>query len=556
MFDMTDSRFRILLMLAMSSIYAGVSTAQGVISLPKTGQTTCYTDTGSLISCSGTGQDGDIRAGVDWPSPRFTFSSFCFTDQLTGLTWITNGISLPSSGWTGAVDYANTLSICGFSDWRLGNANEITSISNSDVVCTSTWLQTQGISYPSVNGYSSTTVAGATTFAWNTQLCEVPLTTYGKTQFPQLAALPVRGGQANAVDATYPANIPKTGQTASFATGDDGDVEWGVAWPSSRFTNNGDGTITDELTGLDWTQDANTPGPPACSPGTTKRWQAALDHAQCLNANNFLGHSGWRVPNKFEMRSLIDYGNSNPALPTGHPFTNVGSAVYWTSTTILSTTNRGAWTVNLFDGRQPFTGIAKDITNAWIWPVRDGGGGGGPMTLGPFFVADVLVTPPCWSGGGCTPGDFPFDWGIVRTFDYTIPVGQGVEDVLINGTWGGDVFNSSAPVQVYLEDILVTECLVTDPCWSEASKVDWNGGAGFLLSDLGVDFMDPAVQALFWDGSADLSLIQTDTISANISNLSLTLYVPEPGGLAGLLAGVGWLGALGMNRRRRGTPVE
>lgn len=42
---------------------------QGV---PKTGQTTCYDANGSVIPCAGTGQDGDIQAGVAWPDPRFT----------------------------------------------------------------------------------------------------------------------------------------------------------------------------------------------------------------------------------------------------------------------------------------------------------------------------------------------------------------------------------------------------------------------------------------------------------------------------------------------------
>jgi hypothetical protein len=176
---------------------------------------------------------------------------------------------------------------------------------------------------------------------------------------------------------------------------------------------------------------------------------------------------------------------------------------------------------------------------------------GCPTMLGPFTLPDVVKTPSCWFSESCTPDDFPFDWGIVETFEYTLTPGWGIEDILINGTWGGDVFNSSAPVEVYLEGILVTECLMTDPCWSEASKVDWNGGEGFLLSDLGVDFTDPAILALFWDGSADLSLIQTDIISANISNLSLTLYLPEPGGVAGLLVGLGWLVALTDRRRTR-----
>ena len=46
------------------------------------------------------------------------------------------------------------------------------------------------------------------------------------------------------------APVPKTGFTGSVATGDDGDLKKGVAWPSPRFTDHGNGTVTDKLTGL------------------------------------------------------------------------------------------------------------------------------------------------------------------------------------------------------------------------------------------------------------------------------------------------------------------
>ncbi|MBF0552391.1 MAG: hypothetical protein HQK60_17905, partial [Deltaproteobacteria bacterium] len=39
--------------------------------------------------------------------------------------------------------------------------------------------------------------------------------------------------------------LPKTGQTTAYNWTDDGDLQKGVAWPSPRFTDNGNGTITD-----------------------------------------------------------------------------------------------------------------------------------------------------------------------------------------------------------------------------------------------------------------------------------------------------------------------
>jgi hypothetical protein len=148
-------------------------------------------------------------------------------------------------------------------------------------------------------------------------------------------------------------------------------------------------------------------------------------------------------------------------------------------------------------------------------------------TLGPFFTSDVFLTPDCWfTEPGCSAADFPVDWGVVGTFNYTFPGGQQVEDVLIQGTWGGGFgFGGTAPVQVLLEGILVAECVIFAPCWDNASTVDWNGGVGFLLSDLGVDFSSPAVRALFEDGSADLAVVQSDLTSANLTNLSVELSV-------------------------------
>ena len=53
------------------------------------------------------------------------------------------------------------------------------------------------------------------------------------------------------------APVPKTGQTASSVPKDDGALKKGVAWPTPRFTDNGNGTVTDNLTKLIWMKNAN-----------------------------------------------------------------------------------------------------------------------------------------------------------------------------------------------------------------------------------------------------------------------------------------------------------
>ena len=142
----------------------------GVVDLPKTGQTTCYDTAGNVIACPYTGQDGDIQAGVPWPTPRFTVSGDCVTDNLTGLMWTKNA-NLPGGykTWQQALDYTNGLSLCGYTDWRLPNVNELESLINAEQNNSATWLNTQGFSnVQSIPGgyWSSTSFAYYPDYAW------------------------------------------------------------------------------------------------------------------------------------------------------------------------------------------------------------------------------------------------------------------------------------------------------------------------------------------------------------------------------------------------------
>ncbi|NTW88649.1 MAG: hypothetical protein HGB26_05900 [Desulfobulbaceae bacterium] len=65
---------RSIIPIGLSSFILLVSVIPGitaVINLHHTGQVTCYNSAGTAIDCAGTGQDGDVRAGVPWPIPRF-----------------------------------------------------------------------------------------------------------------------------------------------------------------------------------------------------------------------------------------------------------------------------------------------------------------------------------------------------------------------------------------------------------------------------------------------------------------------------------------------------
>jgi len=161
------------------------------------------------------------------------------------------------------------------------------------------------------------------------------------------------------------APVPKTGQTTVYATGDDGALQKGVAWPTPRFTDNGNGTVTDNLTGLIWTKNANAFG--------TRTWVQALSDANGLH-DGIAGLTDgskagdWRLPNVQELQSLVDYGRSAPSLPAGHQFTGVQVAYYWSSTTFVQTTG-STWTV-FFNGGGVYPSEKSSIY--YVWCVRGG----------------------------------------------------------------------------------------------------------------------------------------------------------------------------------------
>jgi hypothetical protein len=135
--------------------------------------------------------------------------------------------------------------------------------------------------------------------------------------FPDVAGLPV------------PTPILASGFTQSDYPGDDGDVQSGVAWNASRFTSNGDGTISDVLTGLTWVVDANCFGEQSWSSAVTSVRQLASG-ACGLSDGSEAGD--WRLPNVNELMTLVVADTE--AYRIAAPLSDVGDKnLFWTSTT-------------------------------------------------------------------------------------------------------------------------------------------------------------------------------------------------------------------------------
>ncbi len=168
------------------------------------------------------------------------------------------------------------------------------------------------------------------------------------------------------VPAVTEADVPRTGQTTSYATGDDGDLQKGKPWPSPRFTDNGNGTVTDNLTGLIWLKNASCDGYKLWSDAVT--FCDGLASGSCgLDDDSVAGD--WRLPNRCELESLLDLSQYDPPLPSGHPFTGVNtSTFYWSATTVAYDMD-SAWYVFMSTGGE--SSDHKTNTNGYVWPVRN-----------------------------------------------------------------------------------------------------------------------------------------------------------------------------------------
>jgi len=230
------------------------------------------------------------------------------------------------------------------------------------------------------------------------------------------------------------ASLPRTGQTISYATGDDFSLQKGVAWPSTRYTDNSDGTVTDHLTGLVWLKNAGCFSP--------MNWVAALAAANQL-ASGACGLTDgstagqWRMSNANELESLVDVSQTNPAVSIGSPFTGINLAnAYWSSTT-YNALPANAMSIRFTDGRWingadtgdgTFNNTKATSSNS-LWAVKSGGAG----------AIQVLATGVYDGQGGGSYGtgdDASLKLGAPLTSPRFIDNGNGTKTDTVTGlTW-------------------------------------------------------------------------------------------------------------------------
>lgn len=89
--------------------------------------------------------------------------------------------------------------------------------------------------------------------------------------------------------------------------------------PVSHFTDQGDGTVIDEVTGLMWKvcsegQSFNVATGGCDGLASTDTWKEALAEALTANVIGFAGWNDWRLPNQNELSSIIERQCGDPAI--------------------------------------------------------------------------------------------------------------------------------------------------------------------------------------------------------------------------------------------------
>ncbi len=115
--------------------------------------------------------------------------------------------------------------------------------------------------------------------------------------------------------------------------------------------------VLDKETGLVWEKSPST---------LAYTWVSAIAHCASLEVG---GRKGWHLPTIEQLASLVDKTQSNPSLPSGHPFSNVQSGgFYWSATTYTAPTYAGY--VYFYNGN--VNGFDKQTVSISAWCVRGG----------------------------------------------------------------------------------------------------------------------------------------------------------------------------------------
>jgi hypothetical protein len=323
-------------------------------SIIETDQDNCYNN-GVEISCPA---PGDAFYGQDanysGNTPSYADNGDgTITDNVTGLMW-QKSPDMDSNGiinyndkmyFDEALAYAASFNLAGYTDWRLPTIKELYSlIMFSGIEISPNATSTAG-SVPFID--TSYFDVGYGDLGANERLID------GQVATSTIYVSTTMGGDRTMFGVNFIDGRIK-GYPADSSIGKKYYVLYirgNTAYGTNEFVDNGDGTITDNATGLMWMKNDNAAG---------VLWENALNYAESLEAS---GYTDWRLPNAKELHSIVDYTRSpattnsaaidpmfnctsitNEAGETDYPY-------YWSSTTFCSSPTNGAWAAYISFGK-------------------------------------------------------------------------------------------------------------------------------------------------------------------------------------------------------------
>lgn len=302
-----------------------------------TGQNQCYDNHGST-NCPQAGQAFYGQdASYDGLQPAYRDNGDgTVTDLNTGLMWQQTPDLENQPTWEQALAEADSFTLGGYTDWRLPTIKELYSLINF------TGSSPLLIPYIDINYFD---------FAWGDEssgeriidaqywsATEYVGTTMGGQ--PTTFGVNFADGRIKGYGRTYGGTRDMT-QFVRYVRGN-------TAYGVNDFVDNGDGTVTDQATGLTWQQ---------VDSGRAMTWQEAIGYAENLE---YAGHSDWRLPNAKELQSIVDYSRApdaaDPAMRTAaiDPIFSLTEteSYFWTGTTLREDRNgQGIGAVYIAFGR-------------------------------------------------------------------------------------------------------------------------------------------------------------------------------------------------------------
>lgn len=260
--------------------------------LPDTGETTSYTIT--------FGEDNDYTINA----PYFTIlPSGVVLDTVTGLMW--QQVDAGEMTIDRAIVYCDTLSLAGFTNWRLPSAHEAFSILNHQ--------------YANPSLLTSVFPVSPAEYWWTADR------QYNDTN--KIWATNSGGGIGNHLKT----ETISAGGTKRFYVRAVRDVVNPITL-ANAFTDNGNQTITDNLTQLVWQKNPRI---------DSMTWEDALHYADTFQ---LAGYTDWRLPNIKELQSINDEKKGSPSINKTY-FPTVITGKYFSSTTLPNQTSK-AWYLN------------------------------------------------------------------------------------------------------------------------------------------------------------------------------------------------------------------